>query len=101
MGKTLDELNLSDEPLRRAQPTDVRDTAWYQFAQEIEALLATGTVDWAEDTLTSIKESVEQYCTVTDGQRRAVRNIELAGQRRGQRRGEGLRRYEGWGRRYR
>lgn len=99
MGKSLDDLNLRDEPLRPATPTDIRDTAWYQFIQEIEALLATGEYEWASSTLSDIAASVEQFQSATEGQRRAVRNIAAA------RRGDGSRgsqrRYEGFrGRRW-
>lgn len=78
-GKSLDQLNLSDTPLPK--PTDVRDEPWFQFYQEIEDLLATGRVTFAESTLLSIQETVEKYHTVSDGQRRAVRNIEDAANR--------------------
>lgn len=99
MGKSLDDLNLRDEPLRPAPVSDVRDTAWYQLVEEIEALLATGEYEWASSTLSDIAESVEKFQSVTDGQRRAVRNIAAA------RRGDGprgsQRRYEGFrGRRW-
>ena len=90
MGKRLEDLNLSDEPIRPVAPQDPRETAWYQFARQIDDLLASGDYEWAHDTLTGIQESVEKYCTVTEGQKRAVRNIE-----------EGLnsRRYDGFRRR--
>lgn len=92
-GKSLDQLNLSDQPLPK--PTDVRDEGWYQFSQEIEDLLATGRATFAESTLLSIQETVEKTHVVTDGQRRAVRNIEDAATRPrvGSYRG---RRYEGF-----
>ena len=95
MGKSPDDLNLSDEPLRRLEPVDVRDTDWYQFSQEIDALLGSGEYDWAASTLDGIRESVELYKVVTPGQRRAVANVSAA---RG--RADGWRRrYEGHGRR--
>ena len=89
MGKSPDDLNLSDAPLVRAQPVDVRETEWYQFQQEIDELLESGTADWARDTLKGIAHSVEQFQRVTPGQRQAVRNIGAA---RG--------RADGWRRRY-
>lgn len=96
MGKTLDELNLSDEPLRRQQPTDARATAWYQFAREIDDLIATGHYTWALSTLEDIQGTVERTQQVSEGQRRAVRNIESARSREGERSRGGSRRYEGW-----
>lgn len=94
MGKTVDQLNLGDEILRRALPVDVRDTEWYRFAEEIAEILATGQFEWAEQTLSSIKTSVEQFQSVTGGQRRAVANITAARTDRPSR--AGSRRYEGF-----
>lgn len=80
MGKRLEDLNLSDEPIRPVKPTDPRETEWYTFAREIDEMLeTTSAFEWAADTLMGIRESVEQYQTVTDGQRRAVANILDAG----------------------
>lgn len=92
MGKSLDDLNLSDEPLRSV---DLRDETWYQFCQEIDDLILSDDFYWAINTLEGIRESVEQYKVVTEGQRRAIANIRDARQER--RRGWG-RRYEGFGR---
>jgi hypothetical protein len=96
MGKSPDDLPLDDQPLRPAQPVDARKTAWYQFVQEIADLLASGDYDWASGTLTGIQQSVEQYQSVTEGQRRAVRNIAGARKRVDE---WGKRRYEGFSRR--
>lgn len=96
MGKTLDELNLPDDPIRPIAPTDVRDTAWYRFAREIDDLLATGSYTWAESTLTDIQATVERIQQVTQGQRNAVANIAAAAAGRA---GRGRRRYEGFTRR--
>lgn len=95
MGKTLDQLNLKDDPLPTPPaPVDPRTTEWYQFSQDIDDLLATGHYTWAEDTLTDIQRTVETYKTVTPAQRRAVTNIETA---RGRGRTGGYRRrYEGY-----
>lgn len=95
MGKTLDQLKLSDAPLRSTEPLDPRGTDWYRFARDIDDLLATGQYEWASSTLSDIAESVEKFHTVIDGQRRAVANIEAARGRGGSRRYEGFR-----GRRY-
>ena len=99
MGKSLDDLPLNDQPLRPAQPVDVRETAWYQFVQEIADLLSSSDFYWAANTLTGIQESVEKFQSVTEGQRRAVRNI--AGARQGRADGWSKRRYEGFTRRER
>lgn len=92
MGKTLDQLQLSDAPLRRIEPIDPRETDWYRFARDIDDLLATGLYAWAESTLLDIQETVERIHQVTIGQRRAVSNIEAARGRGGSRRYEGYRR---------
>lgn len=96
MGKRPEDLNLSDEPLvHPLDDIDVRDTDWYQFSQEIDALLGSGDFEWASSTLEGIRESVERYKTVTPGQRSAVANVATARQR-----ADGWRRrYEGHGRR--
>lgn len=93
-GKSLDDLTLSEQPLDQPEP-DPRQTEWYRFAREIDDLLATGRVTFAESTLLDIQATVEKYKRVTDGQRRAVRNIEEGANR--PKRGYS-RRYEGWGR---
>lgn len=96
MGKTLDQLNLNDDPLVRPATPNDRQSDWYQFAREIDDLLEGGTVDWAQDTLSGIKASVESRKLVTAGQRQAVANISRKGKvERGDRRG---RRYEGYAR---
>lgn len=94
MGKTLDQLNLDDQPILRPAPVDDRDTEWYRFAVEIDEILSTGQFDWAENTLSSIKHSVEQYQSVTSGQRQAVANITRARRDRPSR--AGSRWYEGF-----
>jgi len=93
MGKRLEDLNLSDEPIRPVKPVDPRETEWYTFAREIDEMLETTTAfEWAADTLMGIRESVEQYQTVTAGQRRAVANIQEAGTKTGGRRSRSFRR---------
>ena len=93
MGKTVDQLNLQEDPIRPTAPVDPRTTAWYRFSQDIEDLLATGHYTWAQDTLTDIQVTVERTQAVSEGQRRAVQNIEAARTR------GSSRRYEGWRRR--
>lgn len=80
----LEDLNLrDDEPVRTVPSTgtDPRTERWYQFSEAIDDLLASGRYTWAEDTLRSIQETVQQTERVTEGQERAVRNIEQARQR--------------------
>ena len=87
---------LSDEPIERPseqEPAeDPRGTAWYQALQDLEAL--EGEAGWAADTLQGIAETIERTHQVTEGQRRAIRNIE---ERVRMRRHGRSRRYEGWG----
>jgi hypothetical protein len=98
MGKTPDDLPLDDHPLVRPAPVDDRDTDWYKFAAEIEALIDGGQYDWALDTLQGIRQSVLDFKVVTVGQRQAIANIEAA---RGRADGWRRRRYEGFGGRQR
>lgn len=97
MGKRLDELDFSDEPLlpRRMETPDLRSQPWYQFVQEIDELLDNQQYDWAWDTLEGIKASVQRYQSVTEGQDRAIRNIKRAGREKASGRRYN-RRYEGW-----
>ena len=102
-GKSLSELNLSNDPLTTSStsPTkaeDPRGMEWYRFSSDITELLATGKYTWAERTLEDIQVTVEKTQRVTDGQRRAVRNIEEAAERSRYRPRTGSRRYEGYGR---
>jgi hypothetical protein len=96
MGKRIDDLPLNDTPIEIAvTPTatgaDFRDSEVYRFQQEIDDLLARGSYTWAEETLTDISETVGRTGQVTEGQRRAVKNIEEGGQKT-------RRRYRNWGR---
>lgn len=106
MGKRLGDLHLNDSPIEvqlelfeahaaqadAATSEDVRDTEWYQFVGTIDDLLTSDGYTWAFDTLTGIKETVEHSHRVTEGQRRAIRNIE----ERGETARSTRRRYEGF-----
>lgn len=96
----LDPNQLSDRPITptATEPTDPRGTDWYRFVQDIEDLLATGQYTFAEDTLRGVQRSVEASQRVTDGQRRAVRNIEDSKNRPTRGGSFSRRRYEGYGR---
>ncbi len=72
-GKSLDQLQL--DPHSHDEP-DPRDTDWYKFSQDITDLLATGRYTFAETLLQGIQVTVEKTQRVTEGQRRAVENIE-------------------------
>src|SRR5262245_44749549 len=89
MGKTIDQLQPDDTTLH--EPEDVRGAEWLQFAQAIDYLLGTGEYTWAEDTLTGIQATVRKLRHVSEGQRRAVNNIEAASGRQHGRRYEGFR----------
>lgn len=84
MGKRIEDLRkLDDTPIveRQVEPLDsddVRDQPWYQFVGTIDDLLASGEYDWAFDTLSGIRETVEHTHRVSEAQRRAVTNIEVA-----------------------
>ena len=51
----------------------------------IDEMLEDERYEWAEGTLTGIRTTVERTGTVTEGQRRAIDNIEGAGMRGGRR----------------
>lgn len=46
-----------------------------RFLREIDDLLDSGEYDWAEETLSGIRTTVERTERATEGQRRAVDNI--------------------------
>lgn len=104
MGKRIEDLHLDDTIIEHtvesaearrerfdSEVGDERDTPWYQFVSRIDDLLATGEYDWAIDTLGGIRTTVETSRRVTDGQTRAVANIQARGE---------LRREDGFRRRY-
>jgi hypothetical protein len=91
MGKRIDDLHaLNDTPIR--DDDDDRDAPWRAFLRTVEGLLETGEYDWAFDSLDGMRQTVEHFRRVTDGQQRALDNIERAG--RGGR--DQSRRYEGY-----
>lgn len=103
-GKKIDELQLDDRllpvpinsPLEepRRQPTaDQRHEDWYRLWMRIEDLLSDPKYNYAGDTLKGIQETIERTQRVTDGQRRAIDNIEEGGERQ-------FRSQRQWGRRY-
>jgi len=57
---------------------DARDSEWYEFTVEIEAVIASGKQQWAEELLRNIQTTVMGTCWVTQRQRDAVRNIRAA-----------------------
>jgi hypothetical protein len=81
MGKRIEDLPLDDTPLGQApapkgpSPLDPRGTEWYQFLEEIEDMLGSGSYAWARDTLEGIQETVERTTRVSEAQRKAVDNI--------------------------
>lgn len=93
MGKRIEDLPLDDTPIAAdpPQPSDARDAAWYRFSVDIEDMLATGQYRFAQDTLEGIQETVERTQRVTEGQRRAVANIEASREKH-----KHGRRYEGF-----
>ncbi len=81
--------HLSAAPLAATPSREVE-----QFVETINGLLDDPTYRFASDTLTGIRQTVQALNKVTEGQRRAVTNIEAGGQR-GAERGGWSRRYEG------
>src|SRR5512146_3030377 len=68
------------QPYTAPAPPAVADVQ--EFAHEIDALLDSGDADWAEETLSGIRDTVMARGEVTDNQRRAVNNIASAVDRR-------------------
>lgn len=89
MGKRLEELRkLDDTPIverlveaQDAPGTDLRETGWYQFIGLIDELIDGQQYAYAYETLAGIRETVERTRRVTEGQQRAVANIEASGGR--------------------
>lgn len=79
MGKTIDQLQLRDEALPEPAPRPLPDNVrWERFLQRIEDLRGTGDAGWADDTLSGIYDTVRKTGRITDGQERAITNIEAA-----------------------
>lgn len=72
----LDDLNLDDEPIE----TPVSDDA-EKFLAVVEGLIDEDHVQYARDFLEDVMDSVRASGTVTDGQWKAVNNIDEGGQR--------------------
>lgn len=76
---------------------DARESLVYQFKSRLEDLIEDERYSWALDTLESIYKQVEARNDYTDGQHRAVENIERAVEDRQSRRDRfnstGYRRY--------
>ena len=51
---------------------------WEDLSVQIDEMLDDGRYDWAEDTLTGIKDWIDTQEHCTDGQRDAINNIERA-----------------------
>lgn len=73
-----------DPPPEKRDSTSREDVARdaAEFLSRIEQLESSGEYGWASTTITGIYETVERTGRVTDGQRRAIDNIEASGQRR-------------------
>lgn len=95
MGKRIEELEgLNETPIAvgGGWTGDPHDRPWYQFIGVIDDLTTSGLYDWAVYSLNGIRETVERTKRVTEGQRRAVANIEASRGRGGPRRYEGYQR---------
>ena len=71
----------------RYTAAQARLDAWMQETDDElqDAIDVMNAHEWAEGTLTGIRTTVERTGTVTEGQRRAIDNIEGAGMRGGRR----------------
>ena len=72
----LDDLNLDDEPIETPVSEDAEN-----FLAVVEGLIDEDHVQYARDFLQDVMESVRSSGTVTDGQWKAVNNIDEGGQR--------------------
>lgn len=89
--------DLPDTPLERAAP--LADPPRAHLTPQVDVFLRevlelTFTANWAADTLNGIYESVRRTGVITEGQRRAVANIDAAANRRAGRRDRWQRRWD-------
>lgn len=87
--------DIPDDPITSPLPQAPRATITPQVDAFLrEVLELTFSADWAADTLNGIYESVRRSGVVTDGQRRAVANIDAAANRRAGQRDRWQRRWD-------
>lgn len=106
MGKRLDQLGDLSQPVGdpRQAPLKIREQQTFRFIQHCKVLELDPRFAWAYDTIAGIRCTVEASGLVSEGQERAIRNIEVGEERRrtGQedrnhkQRSGRSRRYEGW-----
>ena len=72
----LEDLNLDDEPVETPLSDDAEN-----FLAHVESLIDEEHVQYARDFLEDVMETVRGNGVVTDGQWRAVNNIDEGGQR--------------------
>lgn len=65
--------------IRKAEPESVTDV--FAFLSRLEDLRAEDDYDWASDTIEGIYTTVTASGKVTEGQLRAINNIEDGGRR--------------------
>jgi hypothetical protein len=90
--------DLPDTPIER-RPAPAADPPRATITPQVDVFLRevlelTSTANWAEDTLNGIYESVRRSGVITEGQRRAVANIEAAANRSAGRRDRWQRRWD-------
>lgn len=66
----------------KSEPTPPSKAA-VELLERIDEMLEDERYEWAENTLSGIRETVERTGAVTENQARAITNIEDAGERRG------------------
>lgn len=59
-------------------PNREEDPAVERILEAIEEMRSCGSYEWADDTLTGIYDTVHASRTVSEGQKRAIRNIAFA-----------------------
>jgi hypothetical protein len=92
MGKSLTDLNLNDDPIQPtpSTTTPTSSSEVRRFLDDIDELRGSHQYGWADDTLRDIARTVELSGRVTEGQRKAIANIEAGAMRKARRRWEGF-----------
>lgn len=67
-----EDLNLRDEPLPESRSEDDAIQPWLSA---IEEMRSSGQYDWADDTLTRIYDWIYQSRRISEGQKKAIRNV--------------------------
>lgn len=94
MGKPLDQLEGGDQPVQSTPAREAQLVA--KFIEELKGMQRDGRYEFALSTIEGILESVQRMQRLTEGQRRAITNIQAGVQRREDAREDRHRRQRRW-----